>query len=152
MIDKMFITKKLNNYFNKIECENFIKSLIVDFFYAKIKNLKEIVGYDDSMKMFDKYIYNLDKNLTSFKMLESYHSIYCKYDYKTKTLKYFLTDDYKKYKLDKLSVEDKKKLIIQEFRIMVYKEIERIIDLYILNEIVVSNGFYIKDKRKISRI
>ena len=96
--------------------------------------------------MLDKYIYNLMQNIKTFKKLDKYHSIYARYDFKSKCLKYYMTNDYKNFKSTTLSNDDKKAFIIKEFKIMMYKEFEKIINIYSLNGKIISNGFYIEDR------
>ena len=146
MIDKVFITGKLENFFRQTNPESFLKVFIISFLFDKINYIEKIVGQENSLNMLDKYIYNLCQNIRTFKKIDKYHSIYAKYDFKTKCLKYYMTNDYKKLKSTTISTEAKKKLIIKEFKIMMYKEFERIINLYSLNGKIVSNGFYIEDR------
>ena len=146
MIDKVFITGKLENFFRQTNPESFLKVFIISFLFDKINYIEKIVGQENSLNMLDKYIYNLCQNIRTFKKIDKYHSIYAKYDFKTKCLKYYMTNDYKKLKSTTISTEAKKKFIIKEFKIMMYKEFERIINLYSLNGKIVSNGFYIEDR------
>ena len=95
--------------------------------------------------MLDKYIYNLEKNIKSFKRLEKYHSIYAKYEFKEKCLKYYMTADYTKLRSFSLNSNNKKEILIKEFKIMMYKEFEKIINIYTQNGRIISNGFYIED-------
>ena len=66
-----------------------------------------------NIQMMEKYIYNLTNNIVTIKKLEKYHSIYAKYDYKTKTLKYYMTNEYYKVKNLNLSDENKKRIFSQ---------------------------------------
>lgn len=146
MIDKMLVTKKLETFFKKINPESFFKVFLISFLYDKVNYIEKIVGYDNSLNMLDKYIYNLEHNIKSFKKLEKYHSIYAKYDFKSKTLKYYMTDDYKKFKTTSLSINTKKSFIIKEFKIMMYKEFEKIINIYTIDGKIITNGFYFEDE------
>lgn len=146
MIEKNIIINKLENFFKKTKADDFLKVFIITFLSDKINFLEKIVGNENAINMLDKYIYNLEHNLNKFIKLEKYHSIYVKYDFKSKTLKYFITDDYKKINLSSMHNKDKKNFIIKEFKIMMYKELEHIINIYSSNDIIISNGFYIKDK------
>ncbi len=146
MIDKVFITGKLENFFRKTNPESLLKVFVISFLFDKINYIEKIVGHENCLNMLDKYIYNLCQNIRTFRKLDKYHSIYAKYDFDSKCLKYYMTNDYKKFKSDDISVEDKKALIIKEFKIMMYKEFEKIINIYTLNGKIISNGFYIEDK------
>lgn len=146
MIDKILITKKLDDFFKKTNPESFLKVFVISFLFDKINYIEKIVGYENSLNMLDKYIYNLSQNIITFKKLNKYHSIYAKYDFKSKCLKYYMTNDYNKLKSTTISTENKKAFIIKEFKIMMYKEFEKIINIYSLNGKIISNGFYIEDK------
>lgn len=146
MIDKKLIAGKLESFFKRTNPESFLKVFVISFLYDKINYIEKVVGYENSLSMLDKYIYNLEQNLKVFKKLDKYHSIYAKYDFKTKSLKYYMTNDYKKFKNTSLSSDDKKSFIIKEFKTMMYKEFEIIINICSLNGKVVSNGFYVEDK------
>ena len=98
MIDKILITKKLENFFIKTNPESFLKVFVISFLFDKTNYIEPIVGYESALNMLDKYIYNLENNIKAFKKLDKYHSIYAKYDFKAKSLKYYMTNDYKKFK------------------------------------------------------
>lgn len=146
MIDKVLITEKLENFFRKTNPDIFLKSFVISFLFDKINYIEKIVGYENSLNMLDKYIYNLNQNIRTFKKLDKYHSIYAKYDFKSKCLNYYMTNEYKQLKRTKLSTEEKKAFIIKEFKIMMYKEFETIINIYSTNGKIVSNGFYTEDR------
>ena len=146
MIDKVFITEKLEDFFRKTNPESFLKVFVISFLFDKINYIEKIVGYENSLNMLDKYIYNLCQNIKIFKKLDQYHSIYAKYNFKSKCIKYYMTNDYKKFKSTTISTKDKKDFIIKEFKTMMYKEFETIINIYSLNGKIVSNGFYIEDR------
>lgn len=147
MIDKIFITEKLENFFRKTNPESFLKVFLISFLYDKINYIEKTVGHENSLNMLDKYIYNLQQNIKSFKKIDKYHSIYAKYDFKSKCLKYYMISDYKKIKITSLSKDKKKEFIIKEFKIMMYKEFEIIINIYASNGKIISNGFYIADTK-----
>lgn len=146
MIDKILITKKLENFFIKTNPESFLKVFVISFLFDKTNYIEPIVGYESALNMLDKYIYNLENNIKAFKKLDKYHSIYAKYDFKAKSLKYYMTNDYKKFKNTSLNSKQKKAFIIKEFKIMMYKEFEIITNIYTLNGKIVSNSFYIEDR------
>lgn len=146
MINKILITNKLEKFFRHSNVESFIKVIIISFLYDKVNYIRKIVGNENALNMLNKYIYNLEHNLTKIKKLEKYHSIYAKYDYKDKNLKYFITNDYQKIENLKINKEEKKQLLIQEFKVMMYKELEKIINIYTFNGKIISNSFYIEDK------
>lgn len=146
MIDKILITKKLEPFFIKTNSESFLKAFVISFLCDKTNYIEPIVGYENALNMLDKYIYNLENNIKTFKKLDKYHSIYAKYDFKKRSLIYYMTNEYKKLKNTSLNSEQKKELIIKEFLIMMYKEFEIITNIYIANRKIVSNGFYIEDK------
>jgi hypothetical protein len=146
MIDKVFITNKLEKFFRLTNPESFLKVFVISFLFDKTNYLEKIVGTENSLNMLAKYIYNLEHNLKTFKKINKYHSIYAKYDFKSKSLKYYMTNNYKKLKNISLSKEEKKSFIIKEFKIMMYKESEIIINIYSSNDKIISNGFYLDDK------
>jgi len=145
MVDKIFITNKLDNFFRTTNIDSFLKVLLISFLYDKTNYIEKVVGTEGALNMLDKYISNLSHNLKSFFKLNTYHSIYAEYEYKTKQLKYYITNEYNKIDKIKLDKQEKKQLIIQEFKIMMYKEIEKIINIYSLNGKIISNGFYMTD-------
>ena len=145
MIDKILITQKLENFFKNTNPESFLKIFVISFLFDKTNYIETIVGYESTMNMLDKYIYNLEKNIKSFKRLEKYHSIYAKYEFKEKCLKYYMTADYTKLQSFSLNINNKKEILIKEFKIMMYKEFEKIINIYTQNGRIISNGFYIED-------
>ena len=59
MIDKVFITGKLENFFRQTNPESFLKVFIISFLFDKINYIEKIVGQENSLNMLDKYIYNL---------------------------------------------------------------------------------------------
>ena len=146
MIDKEFITNKLENFFKNTNLDEFLKIFFISFLYDKMNYMEKIVGYENSLYMLDKYIYNLEKNIKIFKKLDKYHSIYVQYSFKEKCIKYYMINEFKKFKMKSLSTEERKKIIIKEFKIMMYKEFEKVINIYSKDEKIVSNGFYIEDK------
>jgi len=109
----------------------------------KYNYIKNIVGNVDAENMLNKWIYNLKNNVKRIEKLKEYHSIYASYSFSDKTLKYYMTNDYNKINSSELN-EEKKKVIIKEFKIMMYKEFERIVNLYV-DRREISNGFYIDD-------
>ena len=146
MIDKFFIAEKLEYFFKKTNPESFLKVFVISFLYDKINYIEKIMGYENSLNMLNKYIYNLCQNINTFKRVDKYHSIYAKYDFKFKCLKYYMTNEYEKFKKAAISTEEKKAFIIKEFKVMMYKEFETIINLYSVNGKIISNSFYIEDK------
>lgn len=147
MMDKIFIANKLEKVFKQLNVDSFIKVIVISFFYDKINYMSKIVENKSALDMLDKYIYNLEHNLNKIVKLKKYHSIYAQYDYKSKSLKYFIASEYKKIEKLKINKEEKRKLLIQEFKIMMYKELEKIINIYSLNGKIISNSFYIEDKK-----
>ena len=145
MIDKILITQKLENFFKNTNPESFLKIFVISLLFDKTNYIETIVGYESTINMLDKYIYNLEKNIKSFKRLEKYHSIYAKYEFKEKCLKYYMTADYTKLRSFSLNSNNKKEILIKEFKIMMYKEFEKIINIYTQNGRIISNGFYIED-------
>lgn len=145
MIDKNLITQKLEKFFYKTNPEDFMKIFVISFLFDKANCIEKVVAHDNSINMVDKYIYNLNQNVRSFRKLDSYHSIYAKYDFDSKCLMYYMTNDYDEIKSSDLSAEKKKNFIIEEFKIMMYKEFETIINIYCSKGEIISNGFYIDD-------
>ena len=60
MIDKILITKKLENFFIKTNPESFLKVFVISFLFDKTNYIEPIVGYESALNMLDKYIYNLE--------------------------------------------------------------------------------------------
>lgn len=147
MIDKVLITNKLENFFKRTNPESFVKIFIISFLFDKVNYIEKVVGTENCLSMLDKYIYNLEQNLRAFKRLEHYHSIYAQYDFASKTIKYYTVNRYAKLKNVTLAKEKQKEFIIKEFKTMMYKELDRIINLYTYNGKIVSNGFYIEDQK-----
>ena len=145
MIDKNVITKKLEHFFTNTNPEELIKVFISSFLYDKSNYIETIVGHENALKMIEKNIYNLEQNIKVFKKLEKNNSIYAKYDLISKSLKYYLTNNYSIINNLNLSPYEKKELIIKEFKIMMYKELEAITNIDTLNKQLISNGFYIKN-------
>lgn len=146
MIDKKIVTNKLERFFRRTNPENFFRVFLISFLFDKINYIEKIVGTENSLNMLNKYIYNLEQNLKSFKKIDEYHSIYAKYDFKSKTLKYYMINNYDKLNSTNLSNDDQKTYLVKEFKAMMYKEFDRIINIYSQNGKVISNGFYIEDK------
>ncbi len=146
MVDKSLIKERLTSFLKKHNLDSFLEIFIISFLYDKINYIEKFVGYENSLNMLDKYIYNLNDNIVAIKKLDKYHSIYSKYDFESKCLKYYTTNNYKKFETEILSNRNKKEFIIKEFKIMMYKEFETIINIYSLNGKIISNGFYIQDK------
>ena len=72
MIDKIFVTKKLEAFLNKTNPESFLKVFVISFLYDKVNYIEKIVGHDNCLNMLDKYIYNIEQNIKSFKNLIQY--------------------------------------------------------------------------------
>ena len=66
MIDKILITKKLENFFLSTNPESFLKIFVINFLFDKINYIEPIVGYENALNMLDKYIYTLENNIKIF--------------------------------------------------------------------------------------
>ena len=146
MIDKVLITKKLKKFFINTNPERLFKIFIVSYLIDKTRYIEKIIGYENAINMLDKHIYNLENNIKSFDKLDKYHSIYARYDFKTKSLKYYMISEYNKINSLHLDASQKRETIINEFKAMVYKEFETIVNIYTVNGKIISNGFYMEDK------
>ena len=144
MIDKIDITKRLTRFFKRTNIESFFKIIIVSYLYDKTSHLENIVGKENSIAMLDKYIYNLQENVIAFKKIEKYHSIYVHYNYDEKKVYYHMSNNYNK--LIELDEKISKERIIKEFKIMIYKELEKIVNIHRKGGKIFSNGYYIEDE------
>lgn len=144
MIDKIEITKRLTRFFKRTNIESFFKIIIVSYLYDKTSHLENIVGKENSIAMLDKYIYNLQENVIAFKKIEKYHSIYVQYNYDEKKVYYHVSNNYNK--LIELDEKISKERIIKEFKIMIYKELEKIVNIHRKGGKIFSNGYYIEDE------
>lgn len=144
MIDKIEITKRLTRFFKRTNIESFFKIIIVSYLYDKTNHLENIVGKENSIAMLDKYIYNLQENVIAFKKIEKYHSIYVQYNYDEKKVYYHMSNNYNK--LIELNEKSSKERIIKEFKIMIYKELEKIVNIHRKGGKIFSNGYYIEDE------
>ncbi len=148
MIEKDIIVNKLLTFCKTRDVDSFLKVFLINFLFEKINYIERKIGTENALRMLGKYIYNLEKNLKIFVKLNKHHSIYVKYEYNTKQLKYYMIDKYNKLGKVEIDKEKKKKLLMQEFKIMMYKEFEKIINIYSVDGKIVSNGFYIEDSFK----
>ena len=144
MIDKIDITKRLTRFFKRTNIESFFKIIIVSYLYDKTNHLENIVGKENSIAMLDKYIYNLQENVIAFKKIEKYHSIYVQYNYDEKKVYYHMSNNYNK--LIELNEKSSKERIIKEFKIMIYKELEKIVNIHRKGGKIFFNGYYIEDE------
>ena len=144
MIDKIEITKKLTQFFRRTKIDSFFKIIIVSYLFDKTSHLENIVGKENSIAMLDKYIYNLQENVIEFKKIEKYHSIYVHYNYDEKKVYYYMSNNYNK--LTELEQKKSKERIIKEFKIMIYKELEKIVNIHRKGGKIFSNGYYIEDE------
>ena len=144
MIDKIDITKRLTRFFKRTNIESFFKIIIVSYLYDKTSHLEKIVGKENSIAMLDKYIYNLQENVIAFKKIEKYHSIYVHYNYDEKKVYYHVSNNYNR--LTELNEKSSKEQIIKEFKIMIYKELEKIVNIHRKGGKIFSNGYYIEDE------
>lgn len=144
MIDKIDITKRLTRFFKRTNIESFFKIIIVSYLYDKTSHLENIVGKENSIAMLDKYIYNLQENVIAFKKIEKYHSLYVHYNYDEKKVYYHMSNNYNK--LIELDEKISKERIIKEFKIMIYKELEKIVNIHRKGGKIFSNGYYIEDE------
>ena len=144
MIDKIDITKRLTRFFKRTNIESFFKIIIVSYLYDKTSHLEKIVGKENSIAMLEKYIYNLQENVIAFRKIEKYHSIYVHYNYDEKIVYYHMSNNYNK--LTELDEKFSKQRIIKEFKIMIYKELEKVVNIHRKGGKIFSNGYYIEDE------
>lgn len=144
MIDKIEITKKLTQFFRRTKIDSFFKIIIVSYLFDKTSHLENIVGKENGIAMLEKYIYNLQENVIAFRKIEKYHSIYVHYNYDEKTVYYHMSNNYNK--LTELDEKFSKERIIKEFKIMIYKELDKIVNIHRKGGKIFSNGYYIEDE------
>lgn len=143
MINRDLLIIKLRDFLNRINTDDILRIMIIKFFTDKIDYLKDVVSEEILRVLVDKWINNFLNNVEGFKKINNYDYIYVKYNFKDKKIYYNVSNKYLKINDLKLSKSDRNDLVINEFKIMFYKEIENIINITVFNSKVLSNGFYI---------
>ena len=143
MINRDLLIIKLRDFLNRINIDDILRIMIIKFFTDKIDYLKDVVSEEILRVLVDKWINNFLNNVEGFKKINNYDYIYAKYNFKDKKIYYNVSNKYLKINDLKLSKSDRNDLVINEFKIMFYKEIENIINITVFNSKVLSNGFYI---------
>lgn len=143
MINRDLLIIKLRDFLNRINTDDILRIMIIKFFTDKIDYLKDVVSEEILRVLVDKWINNFLNNVEGFKKINNYDYIYVKYNFKDKKIYYNVSNKYLKINDLKLSKSDRNDLVINEFKIMFYKEIENIINIIVFNSKVLSNGFYI---------
>ena len=143
MINRDLLIIKLRDFLNRINTDDILRIMIIKFFTDKIDYLKDVVLEEILRVLVDKWINNFLNNVEGFKKINNYDYIYVKYNFKDKKIYYNVSNKYLKINDLKLSKSDRNDLVINEFKIMFYKEIENIINITVFNSKVLSNGFYI---------
>ena len=143
MINRDLLIIKLRDFLNRINTDDILRIMIIKFFTDKIDYLKDVVSEEILRVLVDKWINNFLNNVEGFKKINNYDYIYAKYNFKDKKIYYNVSNKYLKINDLNLSKSDRNDLVINEFKIMFYKEIENIINITVFNSKVLSNGFYI---------
>ena len=143
MINRDLLIIKLRDFLNRINTDDILRIMIIKFFTDKIDYLKDVVSEEILRVLVDKWINNFLNNVDGFQKINNYDYIYAKYNFKDKKIYYNVSNKYLKINDLKLSKSDRNDLVINEFKIMFYKEIENIINITVFNSKVLSNGFYI---------
>lgn len=143
MINRDLLIIKLRDFLNRINTDDILRIMTIKFFTDKIDYLKDVVSEEILRVLVDKWINNFLNNVDGFKKINNYDYIYVKYNFKDKKIYYNVSNKYLKINDLKLSKSDRNDLVINEFKIMFYKEIENIINITVFNSKVLSNGFYI---------
>lgn len=143
MINRDLLIIKLKDFLNRINTDDILRIMIIKFFTDKIDYLKDVVSEEILRVLVDKWINNFLNNVEGFKKINNYDYIYVNYNFKDKKIYYNVSNKYLKINDLNLSKNDRNDLVINEFKIMFYKEIENIINITVFNSKILSNGFYI---------
>ena len=140
MISKELLKSKIEQHCKRNKIDNFIKACIINYLYDKSKYQSQYIEEKALLNMIDKNIYNLSVNLTEVIQIKHKEEIYIEYNEIAKTLSYCIASKYK-------GIQEKE-FVVSELKAMIYKELEKISNLYLKRNEIFSNGFYLENIAK----
>ena len=140
MISKELLRNKIEQHCKRNKIDNFIKACIINYLYDKSKYQSQYIEEKALLNMIDKNIYNLSVNLIEVIQIKHKEEIYIEYNERAKTLSYCIASKYKGIQ--------KKEFVLSELKAMIYKELEKISNLYLKRNEIFSNGFYLENIAK----
>ena len=140
MISKELLRSKIEQHCKRNKIDNFIKACIINYLYDKSKYQSQYIEEKALLNMIDKNIYNLSVNLIEVIQIKHKEEIYIEYNKRAKTLSYCIASKYK-------GIQEKE-FVVLELKAMIYKELEKISNLYLKRNEVFSNGFYLENIAK----
>lgn len=140
MISKELLRSKIEQHCKRNKIDNFIKACIINYLYDKSKYQSQYIEEKALLNMIDKNIYNLSVNLIEVIQIKHKEEIYIEYNERAKTLSYCIASKYK-------GIQEKE-FVLSELKAMIYKELEKISNLYLKRYEVFSNGFYLENIAK----
>ena len=140
MISKELLRSKIEQHCKRNKIDNFIKACIINYLYDKSKYQSQYIEEKALLNMIDKNIYNLSVNLTEVIQIKHKEEIYIEYNERAKTLSYCIASKYK-------GIQEKE-FVVSELKAMIYKELEKISNLYLKRNEIFSNGFYLENIAK----
>lgn len=140
MISKELLRSKIEQHCKRNKIDNFIKACIINYLYDKSKYQSQYIEEKALLNMIDKNIYNLSINLIEVIQIKHKEEIYIEYNERAKTLSYCIASKYK-------GIQEKE-FVVSELKAMIYKELEKISNLYLKRNEIFSNGFYLENIAK----
>ena len=140
MISKELLRSKIEKHCKRNKIDNFIKACIINYLYDKSKYQSQYIEEKALLNMIDKNIYNLSVNLIEVIQIKHKAEIYIEYNERAKTLSYCIASKYK-------GIQEKE-FVLSELKAMIYKELEKISNLYLKRNEIFSNGFYLENVAK----
>ena len=140
MISKELLISKIEQHCKRNKIDNFIKACIINYLYDKSKYQSQYIEEKALLNMIDKNIYNLSVNLIEVIQIKHKEEIYIEYNERAKTLSYCIASKYK-------GIQEKE-FVVSELKAMIYKELEKISNLYLKRNEIFSNGFYLENIAK----
>lgn len=140
MISKELLRSKIEQHCKRNKIDNFIKACIINYLYDKSKYQSQYIEEKALLNMIDKNIYNLSVNLIEVIQIKHKAEIYIEYNKRAKTLSYCIASKYK-------GIQEKE-FVLSELKAMIYKELEKISNLYLKRNEIFSNGFYLENVSK----
>lgn len=137
MISKELLRSKIEQHCKRNKIDNFIKACIINYLYDKSKYQSQYIEEKALLNMIDKNIYNLSVNLIEVIQIKHKEEIYIEYNERAKTLSYCIASKYK-------GIQEKE-FVVSELKAMIYKELEKISNLYLKRNEIFSNGFYLEN-------
>lgn len=140
MISKELLKSKIEQHCKRNKIDKFIKACIINYLYDKSKYQSQYIEEKALLNMIDKNIYNLSVNLIEVIQIKHKAEIYIEYNERAKTLSYCIASKYK-------GIQEKE-FVLSELKAMIYKELEKISNLYLKRNEIFSNGFYLENVAK----